>query len=144
MTIWRIGQCLIDTDSREVHVDGQRRAIAPKAFALLVLLLQNRHRVVQKDEIVRTIWHGAVLSDSVLARTVMLARRAIADGPESASPIKNLHGQGYRFVGEVAEEGPGLAGATGCRRCRWGPAASVCCPATTARAVRGWTGPATA
>ncbi len=98
----RFGNCEVDVLRHEVRRDGQVQAAAPKVFALLVHLLRERHRVVRKQELLDAIWQGRDVSDSVLARTVMEVRRAIADTAEN-SRIKTVHGLGYRFVGEVFE-----------------------------------------
>jgi DNA-binding winged helix-turn-helix (wHTH) protein/tetratricopeptide (TPR) repeat protein len=99
----RFGTCEVDVLRHEVRRDGQVQAVAPKVFALLVYLLRERHRVVRKQELLDAIWQRRDVSDSVLARTVMEVRRAIADSADQNSRIKTVHGLGYRFVGDVFE-----------------------------------------
>lgn len=96
------GRCEVRVATRALLVDGVERPVAPKVYDVLVHLLANRHRAVSKDELTAHVWHGARLSGSVLARTVMLVRRHIHDDAEQPVWIQSLHGFGYRFVGSVS------------------------------------------
>ncbi|HET9644979.1 MAG TPA: winged helix-turn-helix domain-containing protein, partial [Burkholderiaceae bacterium] len=107
--VLRFGSCEVHVHQREVRLDGHAREIAPKAFDLLLMLVNERHRVVSKAELAETLWQHQEVSDSVLARTVMKVRQAIGDSAAQPVWIKTVHGYGYRFVGEVFEslaEGP--------------------------------------
>ena len=102
-TLLRFGPCEVHLPQREVRLHGVVQAVPPKAHDLLVLLLQQRHRVVQKRELVSALWQRTSVSDSVLANAVMQARRAIGDTATPPAWIKTIHGIGYRFTGEVFE-----------------------------------------
>jgi DNA-binding winged helix-turn-helix (wHTH) protein/tetratricopeptide (TPR) repeat protein len=104
----RFGNCEVNALRHEVWRDGQLQPAAPKVFELLVFLLQERHRVVQRHELLDAIWQGQDVSDSVLARTVMQARKTIGDSASQPTCIKTVHGHGYRFVGEVFESAAAL------------------------------------
>lgn len=109
MPFLRFGSCEIHLLRREVWLGGQRQPLAPKAYALLLLLIEQRHRVVTKDELLQAVWRRGELSPSVLGRTVMLARRAIGDVAAQPRWIQSLHGVGYRFIGDVHEIGTPFA-----------------------------------
>ena len=102
----RFGSCAVHAQRREVLRDGQLQDIPPKAFELLLFLLRERHRAVAKAELVEALWQQQVVSDSVLARTLMKVRQAIGDPAAQPVWIKTIHGFGYRFVGEVIELHP--------------------------------------
>jgi DNA-binding winged helix-turn-helix (wHTH) protein len=102
-TVLRFGACELHLPRRELKVGGTVRPLTPKVHDLLVLLLQRRSRVVPKRELADALWPGLVLTDSVLARTVMKARRAIDDTAAEPQWIRSIHGVGYRFSGEVLE-----------------------------------------
>lgn len=91
----------IDTDRFELRRDGRPLAVEPQVFALLALLVANRHRMVPREEIVRTIWTGRVVSDSALSSRIKSARHALDDDGTSQRYIRTVHGQGFRFVGLV-------------------------------------------
>jgi DNA-binding winged helix-turn-helix (wHTH) protein/tetratricopeptide (TPR) repeat protein len=107
----RFGNCEVNALRHEVWRDGQLQPAAPKVFGLLVYLLQERHRVVQRDELLDAIWQGQDVSDSVLARTIMQARKLIGDSASQPTCIKTVHGHGYRVVGEVFESAAPLRAA---------------------------------
>lgn len=100
---WRFGDCEIDTLRRVVWRSGEAQDLPPKAYAVLRLLIEQRHRVVPRDELLNAVWRRSSLSPSVLGRTVMLARRAIGDDASQPRWIESLHGVGYRFIGAVQQ-----------------------------------------
>ena len=77
------------------------RALEPQVFALLALLVENRDRLVSRDEIFEKVWDGRVVSDAALASRVKSARQALGDDGKSQRFIRTLHGQGFRFVAAV-------------------------------------------
>ncbi len=91
----------LDTDRYELRRDGQRRPIEPQVFALLQMLVENRHRMVPREEIIATIWAGRTVSDSALSSRVKSARQALEDDGLAQRLIRTVHGQGFRFVGDA-------------------------------------------
>ncbi|EAS49286.1 putative transcriptional regulatory protein [Aurantimonas manganoxydans SI85-9A1] len=86
----------------ELRRDGQRVAVEPQVFALLLLLVENSERMVSKEEIVEKIWDGRAVSDAAVSSRIKSARRALGDDGRQQRLIRTLHGRGIRFVGEVA------------------------------------------
>jgi TolB-like protein len=80
--------------------------IEPQVFDLLVHLIRNRTRVVSKDELLQSVWHGRIVSDSALANRINAARIAVGDDGQTQRFIRTLPRKGFRFVGEVAEKPP--------------------------------------
>ena len=91
----------LDTDRYELRREGQPRAVEPQVFALLQMLVENRNRMVPREEIIATIWAGRAVSDSALSSRVKSARQAIDDDGHAQRLIRTVHGQGFRFVAEV-------------------------------------------
>ena len=105
---FRFGPYVLDPDQRELRRDGVRRPVEPQVLALLQLLIENRHRVVTKDELIEHIWHGRIVSDAAIASRVKSARQAIGDDGASQAAIRTLPKHGFRFVAEVeAPPAPG-------------------------------------
>jgi pimeloyl-ACP methyl ester carboxylesterase len=96
--IYRFANAEVDCQTRELRVHGQRVDIEPLVFDLLVCLLENRDRVVGKDELFDTIWPRQVVSEAALTRCVMKARKAVGDVSGSQRIIRTLRGHGYRFI----------------------------------------------
>jgi DNA-binding winged helix-turn-helix (wHTH) protein len=76
-------------------------AIQPQAFDLLTYLVQNRDRVVSKDDLFTALWGGRSVADSTLATHVNAVRRAIGDSGEEQALIRTFARKGFRFVGKV-------------------------------------------
>jgi TolB-like protein len=91
----------LDTDKRELRFGDLLVPVEPQVFALLWLLIENRERVVGKDEIIERIWDGRVVSESAVASRVKSARQAIGDTGEAQRLIRTAHKLGFRFVAEV-------------------------------------------
>jgi TolB-like protein len=99
---------LLDTDCRELRRGTDLVAIEPQVFDLLVYLIQHRDRVVSKDDLLASVWHGRAISESALFNRINAARSAIGDTGERQGLIKTLPRRGLRFVGAVREEEFGL------------------------------------
>ncbi len=78
-------------------------------FDLVVHLMENRDRVVSKDELIDRIWHGRSVSESTLTSRINAARRAIGDSGANQALIRTIARKGFRFVGDVEQRGAGAA-----------------------------------
>ena len=104
------GDCRIDLGSRELVRAGEQVSIEPKAFRLLVYLIEHRDRAVSKDELQDEIWPGTIVTEASLTRCVSKARLAVGDNAHQQQLIKTVQRHGYRFVGPVKERAhPGMA-----------------------------------
>ncbi|WP_421726061.1 winged helix-turn-helix domain-containing protein [Bauldia sp.] len=109
---FRVGNTAVDPARREVKRDDQLMSVEPKAFDLLLHLVRNRDRVVDKAELIEVLWQGRAISDSALSTVVKSARRAIGDDGKTQAQIKTHHGRGFRFIGDVREIDSGAAPAS--------------------------------
>jgi DNA-binding winged helix-turn-helix (wHTH) protein/tetratricopeptide (TPR) repeat protein len=75
--------------------------LEPKAFKLLVFLIQNRDRLVEKDEILEALWKDINVTENVLASAIAKLRRTLGDDSKTAKYIQTFHTRGYRFVANV-------------------------------------------
>jgi DNA-binding winged helix-turn-helix (wHTH) protein len=64
----------LDADRRELRRGAERIAVEPQVFDLLIYLVENRDRVVSKDDLIASVWGGRIVSDSTL--TAASTRRA--------------------------------------------------------------------
>jgi pimeloyl-ACP methyl ester carboxylesterase len=93
----------LDTDRRELRRVDSLVPIEPQVFDLLVYLVQNRDRVVSKDDVLAAVWDGRIVSESTLTSRINAARRAIGDSGKDQRLIRTAARKGLRFVGEVTE-----------------------------------------
>ncbi|MEO8605025.1 MAG: winged helix-turn-helix domain-containing protein [bacterium] len=101
--IYRFAEFELDRSKVELRRNGAPVAVEPQVFALLLLLTENRERLVSRDEVIEKVWDGRVVSDSAVDSRVKLARRALGDDGRAQRLIRTIHGQGFRFVAEVQE-----------------------------------------
>lgn len=85
-----------DSERFELTSAGQVLSLRAQPLALLQYLLENRHRLVGKDELVENVWGGRAISDSAIAVTVRSLRVAIG-----RDLVETVYGRGVKFVGAV-------------------------------------------
>jgi len=100
----RFGDCLLDTEARELRLGGNRRELSPKGFRFLEVLLEARPRALAKQEIHGRVWPDTVVSDASIARLASEVREAIGDDARRPRLVRTLHRHGYAFSGAVAIE----------------------------------------
>jgi len=98
---------MLDTDRRELCRGPDRVAIEPQVFDLLVYLVENRERVVSKDDLIAAIWEGRIVSESTLTSRINAARKAIGDSGQDQKLIRTISRKGFRFVGTVRSQRAG-------------------------------------
>lgn len=101
---YRFGDCILDADRRELTRAGEPVTTQPKAFELLLYLVRNRNRAVDKDELQDALWPRSIVTETALTRCVMKARRAVGDDADKQTAIKTVHGHGYRFIADIRQE----------------------------------------
>jgi DNA-binding winged helix-turn-helix (wHTH) protein len=98
------GDYTLDIDWRELSRGGERIALAPQVFDLLLYLVRNRDRVVSKDDLITAVWDGRIVSESAVTTRLNSVRNAIGDSGAEQRLIRTVSRRGVRFVGEVREE----------------------------------------
>lgn len=83
--------------------NGEELHLKPKAFRLLLHLIQERDRLVTKEELMELFWKDTAVTDDALTQCVAEVRRALGDTPRNSLYLKTVPRMGYRFVGPVEE-----------------------------------------
>jgi len=91
----------VDPRTGEVFKAGAVVQLEPKAFKLLVFLIENRDHVVEKEEILDALWKDINVTENALASAIAKLRRTLGDDSKTAKYIQTLHTRGYRFVANV-------------------------------------------
>jgi DNA-binding winged helix-turn-helix (wHTH) protein len=94
---------VLDTDRRELRRGTDVVPTAPQVFDLLEYFIRHRDRVVSKDDLIRAVWNGRIVSDAALTTRLNAARAAIGDDGDNQRLIKTLPRKGFRFIGTVEE-----------------------------------------
>jgi TolB-like protein/Tfp pilus assembly protein PilF len=97
----QFGEYTLDTKSLELSSNGKLVEIEPQVFSLLVCLVENRDRVVSKDELIEMVWNGRIVSDSSLNTRINTLRKAVGDDGKTQAVIKTFPRRGFRFVAVV-------------------------------------------
>src|SRR5918998_2037380 len=82
---------------------GSAVALEPKAFEVLLFLIRNRGRVVQKRELLDSVWRDTFVGENALTREIAQLRKALGDDARHARYIETVPTRGYRFTAEVSE-----------------------------------------
>ena len=99
--IFEFGPFVLDPLAHTLVKDGQEISLAPKAFAVLLVLVRNAGRAVTKDEIFREVWPDVFVEDQNLTYNIYLARKAVGDDAENPIYIATVARLGYRFAAPV-------------------------------------------
>jgi DNA-binding winged helix-turn-helix (wHTH) protein/tetratricopeptide (TPR) repeat protein len=102
--LYRVDQYVLDLRKFELRKDGCPVPAEPQVLSLLFLLVENRDRLVSKDELIDAIWDGRAVSDSAISSRIKTARKLLGDDGDAQRLIRTVHGKGFRFVGPVSEE----------------------------------------
>lgn len=97
----------VDTARMELRAGGTPVHLEPQVFDVLCYLVENRDRLVTKQELLEQIWGDTFVSESALTSRIKTARRALGDSGREQKMIRTVHGRGYQFIAEVSERAPG-------------------------------------
>lgn len=100
--LYRFAECELDAARVELRRGGRAVPVEPQVFSLLVFLIENRHRVLTKNELLDEIWAGRVVSDSALSSRIKAARQAVGDSGARQTVIGTMPKRGFRFVADVS------------------------------------------
>jgi len=98
---YRFADVEVDAAQGCVRRNGEERHLRQQTFQVLVYLLEQRERLVTKEELLRNIWNGTAVTDDALVQCVMDIRRALRDDSRRPRFIKTVPKIGYRFIGEL-------------------------------------------
>lgn len=101
--IYRFEPFTLDLSLGQLSRGGEEVPVEPRAFALLRYLVENRDRLITKDELVETVWDGRFITDTAISTLIKTARRVLDDDGKTQRLIRTVHGRGFRFVADVEE-----------------------------------------
>lgn len=84
--------------ARELRRAGVRIGLPPRAFRCLVMLVDQRDRVLGRDELIAALWPRGSASDVQLGQLILQCRRAVDDDGQTQRAIRTVPGFGYRWV----------------------------------------------
>ena len=87
----------LDAARRVLLMEGKHLALAPKVFDTLLVLVQRRGQVVEKDELMKLLWPDSFVEEANLTQNVSLLRKLLGESPNDHRYIVTVPGRGYRF-----------------------------------------------
>ena len=100
---YEFGPFQIDKLNHLMLRNGETVPLKPKVFDTLLLLVENRGRVLDKDEMLGRLWPDTVVEESNLSQNIYLLRKVLGEGADGEPYIETLPKRGYRFVASVNE-----------------------------------------
>jgi len=105
--LYEFGPFRLDPHKRVLCRRGESVSLTPKALETLVVLVENRDRVLTKKELMTQLWPDSFVEESNLSQNIFMLRKALGDNAQERRYIVTLPGRGYQFtetVREVSEE----------------------------------------
>ncbi len=93
----------VDPVRRRLLRDGDLVALTPKSFSILLVLLESRGQVVEKEELIRRVWGDAYVTEANLTQNVSSLRKALGERANDHRFVVTVPGMGYSFVAEVRD-----------------------------------------
>lgn len=106
MAVFRFDNFILDEDNFILVRGDEQVAISPRAFDVLVLLLRNDGRVVEKQSLFDQIWKDTFVTDDALIRAVREIRLQLGDDPAKPRYVETVRKRGYRFIGSLSTGDP--------------------------------------
>jgi DNA-binding winged helix-turn-helix (wHTH) protein len=103
--IYHFGEFAVDVRTRRVLRNQEELHLSPKAFELLVNLIENRAQALSKVELQQKLWPSTYVLETNLAGLVAEIRHVLGDPADDPQYIRTMHRFGYWFIGTVSEEG---------------------------------------
>ena len=103
--IYEFGEFRLDVQNRILRRGRNLVPLTPKAFEVLLVLVQKSGQVIAKDELMNAAWPDSFVEESNLTQTVFMLRKALGETREQPY-ILTVSGRGYRFIAPVIKPEP--------------------------------------
>jgi len=104
--IYRFDDIEIDCAQGCLKRGGHEQYVRQQSFHVLLYVLEYRHRLVSKEELIENFWQHTAVTDNALVQCIADIRKVLGDDSRHPRFIKTVPKVGYRFIGCVDEEHP--------------------------------------
>ena len=101
--LYEFGRFRLDATERILLRGAEPVPLTPKVFGILLALVENSGRIVEKDALMRQVWPDSFVEEGNLTQNVSLLRKALGENAEGKPFIETVARRGYRFVASVKE-----------------------------------------
>ena len=98
---YEFGDFRIDPVDRILMRQGEVVPLTPKVFDLLIMLIENQGRVVEKDQLMNAVWPNTFVEEGNLTQNISVLRKALGNGSNGRQYIQTIPRRGYRFTGNI-------------------------------------------
>src|SRR6266550_1345334 len=99
---YEFGRFRLKSDERVLLREEELVPLTPKAFDILLTLLENDGRIVRKDDLMKKVWPNTFVEEGNLTQNVSLLRKALGESANGPQFIETVPRRGYRFVSPVS------------------------------------------
>jgi DNA-binding winged helix-turn-helix (wHTH) protein len=103
--LYRFGQFVLDSRKRTLSRADSPVSLTPRAFDVLLFLVQNPNRLVTKEELLQAVWGNTFVEEGNLTQYVSHLRKALGDNSEDSRLIVTIARKGYQFTADVTVAG---------------------------------------
>jgi DNA-binding winged helix-turn-helix (wHTH) protein len=103
---YEFGPFSVDAGKRLLLRNGEPVALAPKVLETLLVLIENRERVLSKDELLKYVWGDTIVEEGGLTRNISVLRKALGEKATGQQYIETVPRVGYRFAAPVEADVP--------------------------------------
>jgi DNA-binding winged helix-turn-helix (wHTH) protein/TolB-like protein/Flp pilus assembly protein TadD len=100
---YEFGRFRLKSDERVLLREEELVPLTPKAFDILLTLLENDGRIVPKDDLMKKVWPNTFVEEGNLTQNVSLLRKALGESANGPQFIETVPRRGYRFVAPVSK-----------------------------------------
>ena len=101
--VYSFGEFHIDRAKRVLLRRGEPVVVSPKCLELLVFLVDNRNRLVEKEEVLQGVWPDSFVDEQNVKQNVYVLRRILGDDQNGHTFIQTIPRRGYKFIAPVIE-----------------------------------------
>jgi DNA-binding winged helix-turn-helix (wHTH) protein/TolB-like protein/Flp pilus assembly protein TadD len=103
ISFYEFGPFRLDAGERLLLRDGQVVPLTPKLFDILLVLVQSRGHILEKEKVLKAVWQDTIVEEGNLTRNVSTLRKALGENPNEPQYIETIPWRGYRFIADVHE-----------------------------------------
>src|SRR5262244_3312839 len=100
--LYEFGPFRLDATEHLLLRDGEAVPITPKAFDLLLALVERHGRLLEKEELLKLVWPNTFVEEANLASNISQLRKALGEGENGHRYIETVPKRGYRFAASVS------------------------------------------
>jgi len=101
--LFEFGRFRLDRSERFLFQDGAAVPLSPRLFDTLLVLLENRGHLVEKNDLMQKVWNDVAVEENNLTQSISALRKILGDNLDGSKYIETIPKRGYRFVAPVKE-----------------------------------------